>query len=125
MIALSWVHSLLHKIPGRFTPRRQHIARNAARPSSSSVGHSTLSPPWQLAPDGPEKDAIRTDVIRRVSSSGRNRLQSGGFINSLTVRPSTKLNRSHLVTGHTALILRSLGRTDKDLRAGRKQLVTV
>ena len=44
---------------------------------------------------------------------------------SLTVQVSTKLNRSHLVTGRTALILPSLGRTDKDLRGGRRQLVTV
>lgn len=32
----------------------------------------------------------------------------------LTVQISTKLNRSHLVTGRTALILPCLGRTDKD-----------
>ncbi len=38
---------------------------------------------------------------------------------------STKLNRSHLVTGATALILPSLGRTDRDIRAGLKQQVTV
>jgi molybdopterin-dependent oxidoreductase alpha subunit len=44
---------------------------------------------------------------------------------SLTVQVSTKLNRSHLVTGRTALILPSLGRTDKDLRAGKKQAVSV
>ena len=40
-------------------------------------------------------------------------------------RLDTKLNRSHLVTGRTGLILPSLGRTDKDVRAGRKQVVTV
>ncbi|MGF6884649.1 molybdopterin-dependent oxidoreductase alpha subunit [Nocardia sp. GAS34] len=44
---------------------------------------------------------------------------------SLTVQVSTKLNRSHLVHGRTALILPSLGRTDKDLRGGKKQQVTV
>ena len=44
---------------------------------------------------------------------------------SLTVQVSTKLNRSHLVTGRTGLILPSLGRTDKDLSGGRKQVVTV
>lgn len=44
---------------------------------------------------------------------------------SLTVQVSTKLNRSHLVTGGTGLILPSLGRTDKDLSGGRKQVVTV
>ena len=44
---------------------------------------------------------------------------------SLTVHISTKLNRSHLVTGRIGLILPSLGRTDKDVRAGKKQMVTV
>lgn len=44
---------------------------------------------------------------------------------SLTVQVSTKLNRSHLVTGRTALILPSLGRTDKDVAGGRKQVVSV
>nr|WP_296765734.1 FdhF/YdeP family oxidoreductase [Rhodococcus sp. (in: high G+C Gram-positive bacteria)] len=44
---------------------------------------------------------------------------------ALTVQVSTKLNRSHLVHGSTALILPSLGRTDRDLQAGGKQFVTV
>ncbi|MET8430475.1 FdhF/YdeP family oxidoreductase [Nocardia sp. NPDC004860] len=44
---------------------------------------------------------------------------------ALTVQVSTKLNRSHLVTGSTALILPSLGRTDKDVQNGRKQQVSV
>jgi len=44
---------------------------------------------------------------------------------SLTVQVSTKLNRSHLAHGSTALILPSLGRTDKDLQAGAKQMVSV
>ncbi|MCH9669376.1 MAG: FdhF/YdeP family oxidoreductase [Actinomycetia bacterium] len=43
----------------------------------------------------------------------------------LTVQVSTKLNRSHLVHGSTALILPSLGRTDRDIQAGGKQLVSV
>ncbi|MCV7424170.1 FdhF/YdeP family oxidoreductase [Mycobacterium yunnanensis] len=44
---------------------------------------------------------------------------------SLTVQVSTKLNRSHLTTGRTALILPSLGRTDKDLQHGVKRQVSV
>lgn len=44
---------------------------------------------------------------------------------SLTVQVSTKLNRSHTVTGTRALILPTLGRTDKDVQAGGKQFVTV
>ncbi|MEE1745871.1 FdhF/YdeP family oxidoreductase [Streptomyces sp. JV184] len=43
----------------------------------------------------------------------------------LTVHVSTKLNRSHAVTGTRALILPTLGRTDKDIQAGGKQFVTV
>jgi molybdopterin-dependent oxidoreductase alpha subunit len=43
----------------------------------------------------------------------------------LTVQVSTKLNRSHTVTGRRALILPTLGRTDKDVQAGGRQVVTV
>nr|WP_039890756.1 FdhF/YdeP family oxidoreductase [Mycobacterium xenopi] len=44
---------------------------------------------------------------------------------SLTVQVSTKLNRSHVVHGATALILPSLGRTDRDVQNGVKQQVSV
>ena len=44
---------------------------------------------------------------------------------ALTVQISTKLNRSHAVTGRQALILPCLGRTEADLRAGGEQRVTV
>ncbi|MEU9193531.1 FdhF/YdeP family oxidoreductase [Streptomyces hundungensis] len=44
---------------------------------------------------------------------------------SLTVHVSTKLNRSHAVTGRRALILPTLGRTDKDVQRGGRQFVTV
>jgi molybdopterin-dependent oxidoreductase alpha subunit len=44
---------------------------------------------------------------------------------SLTVQLSTKLNRSHVVHGATALILPSLGRTDRDVQNGAKQQVSV
>jgi molybdopterin-dependent oxidoreductase alpha subunit len=43
----------------------------------------------------------------------------------LTVHVSTKLNRSHLVHGKTALILPCLGRTELDVQAAGKQFVTV
>tara|TARA_B110000444_G_scaffold190471_2_gene180097 strand:- start:7282 stop:9573 length:2292 start_codon:yes stop_codon:yes gene_type:complete len=43
----------------------------------------------------------------------------------LTVQVSTKLNRSHLVTGDTALILPCLGRTELDVQKSGKQFVTV
>ncbi|MGK5531413.1 FdhF/YdeP family oxidoreductase [Streptomyces sp. URMC 129] len=43
----------------------------------------------------------------------------------LTVHVSTKLNRSHCVTGTRALILPTLGRTERDVRAAGEQFVTV
>ena len=36
----------------------------------------------------------------------------------LTVQVSTKLNRTHLVTGKTALILPTIGRSEKDIKNG-------
>ncbi|MFB8265754.1 MULTISPECIES: FdhF/YdeP family oxidoreductase [unclassified Streptomyces] len=44
---------------------------------------------------------------------------------SLTAHVSTKLNRSHTVCGETALILPTLGRSDKDFQAGGEQFITV
>ena len=43
----------------------------------------------------------------------------------LTVHVSTKLNRSHLITGKQALILPCLGRTDRDSQNGVDQYTTV
>ena len=43
----------------------------------------------------------------------------------LTVHVSTKLNRSHLVTGKSALILPTLGRTEVDVQASGPQTITV
>ncbi len=43
----------------------------------------------------------------------------------LTVQISTKLNRSHAVCGDTALILPTLGRSDRDIQATGEQFVTV
>ena len=44
---------------------------------------------------------------------------------NLTAHVSTKLNRSHLVHGKTALILPCLGRTEIDLQEGDEQFVSV
>lgn len=44
---------------------------------------------------------------------------------ALTVQVSTKLNRGHLVTGETALILPCLGRTEVDVQPSGLQFVTV
>ncbi|WP_026449086.1 FdhF/YdeP family oxidoreductase [Actinopolyspora mortivallis] len=43
----------------------------------------------------------------------------------LTVQVSTKLNRSHVVPGRTALILPTLGRTERDRQHSGEQFVTV
>nr|WP_229821348.1 FdhF/YdeP family oxidoreductase [Streptomyces ruber] len=43
----------------------------------------------------------------------------------LTAHISTKLNRSHTVCGETALILPTLGRTERDVQATGEQFVTV
>lgn len=42
----------------------------------------------------------------------------------LTVHLATKLNRGHLVTGETSLLLPCLARTDVDIQAGGEQFVT-
>jgi len=43
----------------------------------------------------------------------------------LTVSISTKLNRTHMVTGRQALILPTLGRSEKDISKGKKRVITV
>ncbi|MEV0290341.1 hypothetical protein AB0H36_39955 [Kribbella sp. NPDC050820] len=43
---------------------------------------------------------------------------------ALTVQISTKLNRSHLITGRTALILPTQGRTERDDQAAGPQFIT-
>jgi molybdopterin-dependent oxidoreductase alpha subunit len=43
----------------------------------------------------------------------------------LTLHVSTKLNRSHLVTGEQALILPCLGRTERDVQRSGEQFVSV
>ena len=43
----------------------------------------------------------------------------------MTVHISTKINRSHLVTGNTALILPTLGRTEKDVQKSGPQWISV
>jgi molybdopterin-dependent oxidoreductase alpha subunit len=43
----------------------------------------------------------------------------------LTAHTSTKLNRSHLITGERALILPCLGRTEKDIQATGEQFLTI
>ncbi|WGD38803.1 FdhF/YdeP family oxidoreductase [Streptomyces cathayae] len=60
----------------------------------------------RAAPDS----AVTEDALRRCR---------------LTAQISTKLNRSHTVCGDTALILPTLGRTERDVQADGEQFVTV
>ncbi|MGV9012040.1 MAG: FdhF/YdeP family oxidoreductase [Flavobacteriales bacterium] len=43
----------------------------------------------------------------------------------LTVQVSTKLNRSHVITGEEAIILPCFGRSERDVQNGKPQFVTV
>ncbi|WP_221584342.1 FdhF/YdeP family oxidoreductase [Microbacterium sp. G2-8] len=52
-------------------------------------------------------------------------VEKGMAQTDLTVHVSTKLNRSHVVTGTRAIILPTLGRTDRDRRGTGEQRVTV
>ncbi|GGD39606.1 formate dehydrogenase [Microbacterium faecale] len=52
-------------------------------------------------------------------------VESGMAKTGLTAHVSTKLNRSHVVTGRRAIILPTLGRTDRDRRGSGDQRVTV
>ncbi|MEL5990169.1 FdhF/YdeP family oxidoreductase [Microbacterium phosphatis] len=61
-----------------------------------------------------------------VSATPDTRVVEQGMSNvGLTVQVSTKLNRSHVVHGRRAIILPTLGRTDRDRRGGVDQRVSV
>ncbi|MEP9362344.1 FdhF/YdeP family oxidoreductase [Nocardioides sp. CN2-186] len=61
-----------------------------------------------------------------VSAAPDTEVTEKAFRNAdLTVHVSTKLNRSHVVTGSEALILPAMGRSERDLTGGRLQRVTV
>ncbi|MBZ5740500.1 FdhF/YdeP family oxidoreductase [Nocardioides mangrovi] len=61
-----------------------------------------------------------------VSAAPDTEVTEQAFRNAdLTVHVSTKLNRSHVVTGREALILPAMGRSERDLTGGRLQRVTV
>jgi molybdopterin-dependent oxidoreductase alpha subunit len=79
-------------------------------------------------------NALEEDKVRFVMSLGGNlaracpdsqRTESALRLCDLGVHVATKLNRSHLVTGRTAIILPCFGRTDIDRQHGTAQQVTV
>jgi formate dehydrogenase major subunit len=79
-------------------------------------------------------DALETGQVRFVMSLGgnlaracpdSNRTEAALRSCDLGVHVATKLNRSHLITGRSAIIFPTLGRTDIDMQAGTVQKVTV
>lgn len=44
---------------------------------------------------------------------------------ALSVHVATKLNRTHVIAGETSILLPTLGRTERDVRGGTEQVVTV
>jgi molybdopterin-dependent oxidoreductase alpha subunit len=94
-----------------FDPPRQHgydtvDAIRALRDGQASVFIGLGGNFVQAAPD----TEVTAAALRRAS---------------LTVQVSTKINRSHLVCGRTALILPTLGRTEQDIQASGPQRVSV
>jgi molybdopterin-dependent oxidoreductase alpha subunit len=109
------------------------------RPETTLLG--ALEAEFAIAmPREPGLDTL--DAVRALST-GRARIMvglGGNFVRAtpdtdlteralagaqLTVQISTKLNRSHLVCGDTAIILPTLGRTDTDNTVHGAQFVTV
>ncbi|WP_338039300.1 FdhF/YdeP family oxidoreductase [Maribacter litopenaei] len=91
----------------------------------------------------PDKEGLDTVKALEAMHEGRSKIfigLGGNFVSAvsdtqyaaeaiqnceLTVQISTKLNRSHLVTGKTALILPTLGRSEKDHFEGKDRFLTV
>ena len=93
--------------------------------------------------DPPEKEGV--DVVHAMQAMHEGKAKvfmalGGNFVSAtsdtaytaaglqnceLTVQVSTKLNRSHLITGKKALILPTLGRSEKDVNADKQRFFTV
>ena len=97
--------------PGSGSPARASTATTPSRRSGPcATGGRRCSWAWvAISPRHPDTEV--TEAALRTCA--------------LTVQVSTKLNRSHLVHGRTALILPTLGRTDRDVYNGIKQVVSV
>ncbi|MBM6621673.1 FdhF/YdeP family oxidoreductase [Micrococcaceae bacterium RIT802] len=67
--------------------------------------------------------ALGGNLVSAVSDTGV--AHAGMEGTDLTVQISTKLNRSHTVTGAAALILPTMGRTEIDIQESGEQFVTV
>jgi molybdopterin-dependent oxidoreductase alpha subunit len=109
------------------------------RPSASFLdrlaGEFSFSPPREHGLDVVDSiKAMHAGNVRVLLAMGGNFLSATPDTEftaealrrcSLTAQVSTKLNRSHLITGRTALILPCLGRTEIDWQADGEQFVTV
>ena len=94
-----------------FDPPREHgyDTVDSIRALRDGKAHVFLGLGGNFVQAAPDTD-VTVDALRRAR---------------LTVHVSTKLNRSHLVCGETALILPTLGRTEKDVQASGEQFVSV
>ena len=104
------------KMPETFLDRLDGSSASSRR-ASTAWTRSTRSGPCATGGRGSSSAWAATSSPRRptppVTAAALRRC-------SLTVHVSTKLNRGHLVTGGTALILPSLGRTESDVQDGER-----
>lgn len=92
------------------------------------------------APDTPGLDVVHSIMAMHENKAKVFMALGGNFVSAasdthytaealqncdLTVSISTKLNRSHLITGKTAIILPTLGRSEVDSINGAKRFITV
>ena len=94
-----------------FDPPREHgyDTVDSIRALRDGKAHVFIGLGGNFVQAAPDTD-VTADALRRAR---------------LTVHVSTKINRSHLVCGETALILPTLGRTEKDVQASGEQFVSV
>ena len=94
-----------------FDPPREHGYDTVDAIRALRDGKARSSSGWAATSSRPHRTPTSTAAAMRNAA--------------LTVHVSTKLNRSHLVCGETALILPTLGRTEIDEQASGPQFVTV
>ncbi|MBB3163238.1 molybdopterin-dependent oxidoreductase alpha subunit [Rhizobium laguerreae] len=90
----------------------------------SKKGHNAIEA-VEAAIDGRAKALICLGGNLAVAMSDQQATFAGMRNLDLSVHIATKLNRSHLLTARTTLVLPCLGRTDLDLQASGPQSVTV
>jgi len=114
-----------------------------------TVGIWEIPPPWTPrmeayfgfeAPKAPGHDVVGAIEAMRTGESKVFFALGGNFLSAtpdtpvvaeglrkmkVTAHVATKLNRAHLVTGETGLLLPCLGRTERDEQPGGRQFVTV